>query len=238
MTTEWLTFQLYSEVNKLALTSPTAWATYPATTSPNLNTQSLCNVNSVVFSPGGILTTPDGSNLTWNSSPVGGGGSPSNWSSFPATTPIDCGGNAIQGGFIDSSGTPGGKPLVYWNSETNLSNFPLIQFVQTNGGGFTQPSSFVASSFTYIKNDPGGNPTERFSLQTTYNGEGNGWTIGSVWEGYIGIPLTIGGTPIIFSVGGNDSQQIFINSENGGSGRMWVDSNGALYWNSNLLANA
>jgi hypothetical protein len=165
----------------------------------------------------------------------GGGGSPSNWSDFPAISTINCGGNAVQQGYLESAGT-GGKPLVYWNSNQQSNDFPLITLVHTNGGGGSQPGPFTASKYTYIKNDPDGNPNEFWSLITAYNTEAGQWTLGPVWEGYIGLPFMIGGVPITFSVGANDVQQLFIKSENGGSGRLWVDSNGSLYWNSNVLS--
>jgi hypothetical protein len=131
------------------------------------------------------------------------------------------------------------KPLVYWEGNITASNaLPVFRAVQTNGGGSNQPAFFPASTYTYVKNDPSEQPTERFSLRTFFDPQGAGWVITSEWEGYIGIPLTIAGTPLTFSVGANDAQQIAITSTNGGGGRLWVDSNGALYWNSNLLANA
>ena len=166
----------------------------------------------------------------------GGGGSPSNWANYPATNNVNMSNYALtEVNRIDSSNDLAGKPFLYYSSNISSNNFPIWDCTQTNGGGFTQPDTFTLWRGTYTKNDPFGNPTEPFDLRCTYD-TNIGWLITSEWRGYIGNPLTIGGTPLNFSVGANDFQQIFINSANGGSGRLWVDSNGALYWNSNLIS--
>ncbi len=169
----------------------------------------------------------------------GGSGNVSNWSLYPAVSNVQMSNWTLSNTQIDNSGSSMVKPLVSYFGDVSLNGATACAFnlVHTNGGGSNQPSTFPVSRFTYLKNDPFNRPEEPFSLITLYDTAGAGWTITSVWEGYIGMPLTLGGTPLIFSVGGNDSQQIQLTSTNGGSGLLWVDSNGALYWNSNLIAN-
>ena len=166
---------------------------------------------------------------------VGGGGSPSNWANYPATNNVDMANYTITKGTLSNTTDLSGSSYVFYQGDIDSNNKPLVYCLQTNGGGSNQPNFFDFWRGTYIKNDPMGDPTERFSLNCGF--DGNGWSITSSWEGYIGMPFTLGGTPLQFSVGANDTQQIFITSVNGGSGRLWVDSNGALYWNSNLIAN-
>lgn len=166
----------------------------------------------------------------------GGGGSPSNWSSFPATANVLMSNYAMLGvNRIDSSNDLAGKPFLYYSSNISSNNLPIWECVQTNGGGSNQPDPFILWRGTYVKNDPAEQPTEFFDLACLFDG-GKGWTITSDWRGYIGMPLTLAGTPLTLSVGANDSQQIFITSSGGGSGRLWVDPTGALYWNSNLIS--
>jgi hypothetical protein len=168
----------------------------------------------------------------------GGGGSPSNWANYPATNNVDMSNYAILDvNRIEGSNDLAGKSFLYYQSNIANSNLPIWNCVQTNGGGSNQPDGFSLWRGTYTKNDPFEQPTELFDIECRFDSNA-GWTIDTAWRGYVGIGLTLGGSPLTFSVGANDSQQIFITSVNGGSGRLWVDSNGALYWNSNLIANA
>jgi hypothetical protein len=173
----------------------------------------------------------------------GGTSTPSNWWQYPAGGNVEMSNNPIKNGYLDYtgdlSGNLAGKPLAVYSGNIPSSNSgqPVFQTVQTNGGGVSQPADYTAMKHTYIKNDPFGNANEIWSLITRYDTGSGQWTMGAVWEGYIALPFTIGGAPITFSVGGNDTQQLYISSTNGGSGALWVDSNGALYWNSNLVAN-
>jgi hypothetical protein len=52
-------------------------------------------------------------------------------------------------------------------------------------------------------------------------------------------PLTIFGQGIVLNMGASDTKQLrLVNMEYNTSGYLWVDSNGSLYWNSNLIAYA
>jgi len=176
--------------------------------------------------------------LTFTQLAQSGGGSPSNWSSYPATNNVVMSNYTLVNGILSNTANLSGSPYVFYQGNITQSNAkPLLYGIQTDGGGSNQPNAFDFWRGTYIKNDPMGNPSELFTLNCGFD-LANGWTITSYWEGYIANPLTIGGTPLTFSVGGNEFQQIYITSVNGGTGRLWVDSNGALYWNSNLIANA
>lgn len=164
-------------------------------------------------------------------------GAPSNWATYPATANVQMSNYFLSNTRVETTSNLAGKSLCYYNANILSNDFPVFQAVSTNGGGSQQPETYFASKYTYIKNDPFGSPNQLLSL-ITYFDISEGWTITSEWEGYIGMPLTLGGTPLVLSVGGNDSQQIFLTSVNGGSGKLWVDASGSLYWNSNLIANA
>jgi hypothetical protein len=150
----------------------------------------------------------------------GGSGTPSNWSSYPALTNVNLGGNTMSNGLIS----------VVSNA-LNISN-PVILGKADTGNGNPDPAEFSLLRGTYVKHDPFGVANELFTLDIGFSSL-DGWVMSSYWEGYIGMPLTIGGKPIRLMT--EDEGVEISNVISGGSGTFTVDSSSNLFWNSNQL---
>lgn len=101
------------------------------------------------------------------------------------------------------------------------------------------PADYTLWKGTKVLQPPTSNaPPIPISLICSYRTANGGWCITSEWENYIPVSLTIGASPLVLQLGGDQDQQINLTSTNGGSGNLWVSSDGGLYWNNNRIANA
>ena len=195
----------------------------------------------------------------------GGGGDPSNWSSYPSLTAVSMGGNSLN----YNSNTSLSPTTLTINSNTTLTNSNLtiqgapvlykssLGFTDSNGSVSLAPQSFTMCNTT--SSSPLINLEATFSntialLKGTHTpsvGNKNtvefGIDIGSVYLAGVStpappsspylMPMSFSGEGITMYMGSNSNAQLRLDNGNQ-YGYLWVDSTGALYWNSNLIANA
>jgi hypothetical protein len=171
----------------------------------------------------GMLTVDASNNLFWNLSKLNSQTlTPSNWSSYPALTGVDLGGNVLSNGrmVVTSNAFTVSNPVMFGKADT--------------GNGNPDPADFSLLRGTWVKHDPSGNATEPFSWEVRYDST-FGWTMGTVWDSYIGIPMTLAGTPVQVVNTGSGGVLTLSNQSTGGGGFFNVDGGGNLYWGSNSV---
>ena len=193
----------------------------------------------------------------------GGGGDPSNWSSYPSLTAVSMGGNSLN----YNSNTSLSPTTLTINSNTTLTATQL-----TFGGSFTVASNSLAlnnavgsvsltpNSLSISNSSNSTSPMVNVSSSFNSNMIITRGTVAFGGETYtteLGIdagdvylagirnpagtpvimPMNLVGEPVRMIGGGSSNRQLLLsNSLEGTSGYLWVDSLGALYWNSNLIS--